>query len=91
MIRLGDPVEVELESVDPLHRDIDLRYCHTRTGARRGRGSGGVPATRLKEGRPQRPREEEHGSRKPRRGATRHGRSGKKKGGPGKGRRRTHG
>ena len=91
MIRLGDPVEVELESVDPLHRDIDLRYCHTRAGARRGRGSGGVPATRLKDGRPHRPREEENGSKKPRRGATRHGRSGKKKGGPGKGRRRTHG
>ncbi|OUU20114.1 MAG: ribonuclease R [Planctomycetia bacterium TMED53] len=41
MIRLGDPVEVELEGVDPLQRDIDLRYLHTRPGARRGRGTGG--------------------------------------------------
>ncbi len=49
MIRLGDPVEVELESVDPLHRDIELRYFHTRPGARRGRGSGGVPGKRAKQ------------------------------------------
>ena len=48
MIRLGDPVEVELEGVDPLQRDIDLRYLHTRPGARRGRGTGGHAEPRSK-------------------------------------------
>ncbi len=43
MIRLGDPVEVELDSVDLLHRDIDLRYLHTRTGGGGGYDSTGVP------------------------------------------------
>ena len=45
MIRLGDPVEVELEGVDPLQRDVDLRYLHTRPGARRGKGAGGHPVS----------------------------------------------
>ncbi|MDE0959914.1 MAG: ribonuclease R [Planctomycetota bacterium] len=90
MIRLGDPVEVELESVDPLHRDINLKYFHTRAGAQRGRGSDGIAAKKNQNGRPNHSGEEKKSLRKSGQGGHRQGRSGKKKGGPGKGRRRTH-
>ena len=75
MIRLGDPVEIELEGVDPLQRDIDLRYLHTRPGARRGRGSGGHAEPRSsrssKKGR--------HGSGKSRRSNQKTGGRGRRK------------
>jgi len=53
MIRLGDPVEVALESVDPLHRDIDLRYLHTRSGRSRSKGSGAASGNKASQRRPQ--------------------------------------
>ena len=56
MIRLGDPVEVELESVDLLQRDINLRYLHTRSGGSRGKGAGGVSGKKIWQRRPQQQR-----------------------------------
>jgi ribonuclease R len=93
MIRLGDPVEVELEAVDPLHRDINLRYLHTRPGARRGRGSGAHPGKRVSKRRPEKDRKEprQRPSRKRSNGQGSRARpaTGKRKGRPGKGSRRT--
>ena len=73
MIRLGDPVEIELEGVDPLQRDIDLRYLHTRPGARRGRGSGGHAEPRSA-----------RSAKKGRQGSGKSRRSGQKTGGRGR-------
>jgi len=95
MIRLGDPVEVTLESVDALHRDINLRYLHTRSGRSRSKGSGAASGNKASQRRPQ----QDSRGKKTRSSRSRtasgsgreRGRGGDRRKGAGRGRRRKRG